>query len=246
MTRDGGQTWANVTKNIPDLPPWGTVTKIEPSRYAAGTAYISIDLHQVNDRNPYVYKTTDYGKTWKSIAADIPRSVFSYVHCITEDPVRKGLLYLGTENGVYVSFDDGDRWTALQMNLPHAPVSWITVQEHFNDLVLATYGRGFWILDDITPLQQIDDRVRASNVHLFAMRPAYRFLAKPVLPMNMGEESDPPSSVGENPPYGASINYYLRNVPAGEVLIKVADANGFVVRTLTAPNRQASTASGGT
>ena len=97
VTRDGGQTWANVTKNIPDLPPWGTVTKIEPSRYAAGRSYISIDLHQVNDRNPYVYKTTDYGKTWKPIAADIPRSVFSYAHCITEDPVRKGLLYLGTE-----------------------------------------------------------------------------------------------------------------------------------------------------
>ena len=145
LTRDNGKTWTNVTKNIPNLPPWGTVGNIEPSRYDAGTAYLTVDLHQVNNRDPFVYKTTDYGKTWRAITNGIPKSMLSYAHCIREDPVRRGLLYLGTENAIYVSFDDGDNWQSLQTNMPHAPVYWIAVQEHFNDLVIATYGRGFWI-----------------------------------------------------------------------------------------------------
>ena len=103
--------------------------------------------------------------------------MLSYAHCVREDPVRRGLLYLGTENGIYVSFDDGDDWQPLQMNLPHAPVYWITVQEHFNDLVIATYGRGFWILDDITPLRQLTPQVISADAHLFTPRPAYRFRA---------------------------------------------------------------------
>jgi len=232
VTRDGGGHWDNVTKAIPILPPWGNVTKIEPSRYDAGTAYITVDLHQVNDRNPYVFKTADYGKTWKLIVNGIPRSVFSYAHCIVEDPVRKGLLYLGTENSLYVSFDDGGYWQLLQSNLPHAPVTWLVVQEHFNDLVVATYGRGFWILDDITPLQQFDEKVRSTSTHLFTPRPAYRFLTRPVLPIYMGEEFDPPSALGHNPPYGASINYYLENVPTGDVQIEIAEPKGHTIRTL--------------
>jgi photosystem II stability/assembly factor-like uncharacterized protein len=232
VTRDGGTNWTNVTKNIPGLPPWGTVTNIEPSRHDAGTAYITVDLHQVNDRTPYVYKTADYGATWKSLGATIPRSVFSYAKCVREDPVRRGLLYLGTENGLYVSFDDGGQWMPLQSTLPHAPVSWVTVQEHFNDLVVATYGRGIWILDDITPLQQLDDKVRSAKVHLFAPRAAYRFLTRPVLPMYMGEENDPPSTVGHNPPYGASINYYLDPAWSGRVSIEIRDPDGRLIRTL--------------
>jgi len=141
LTRDGGKTWANVTANIPNLSPWGTVSNIEPSRYNAGTAYISVDFHQVNNRNPFIYKTTDYGKTWKLITKGIPHSMLSYVHCVREDPVRQGLLYAGTENALYVSFDDGENWQPLQTTLPHAPVYWLTIQEHFNDLVIATYGR---------------------------------------------------------------------------------------------------------
>jgi photosystem II stability/assembly factor-like uncharacterized protein len=232
VTRDGGKTWTNVTKNIPNLPPWGTVTNIEPSRHDAGAAYITVDLHQVNDRNPYVYRTADYGKTWTSLGATIPRSVFSYTKIIREDPVRKGLLYLGTENTLYVSFDDGEKWMPLHASLPHAPVSWITVQDHFNDLVISTYGRGIWILDDLGPLQQLDDKVRASAAHLFTPRAAYRFLPRPVLPMYMGEENDPPSMVGENPPYGASINYYLASAPSGNVSIDITDGDGRPVRTL--------------
>ena len=150
LTRDNGKTWTNVTKNLPDLPPWGSVRSIAPSRYDAGTAYLTVDFHQVNNRDPFVYRTTDYGATWKLIVNGIPKSMLSYAKVIYEDPVRRGMLYLGTENAIYVSFDDGDTWQPLQNDLPHAPVSGIVVQEHFNDLVISTYGRGFWIMDDIT------------------------------------------------------------------------------------------------
>ena len=154
LTRDGGKSWTNVTANIPGMPAWMTVSNIEPSRYADGTAYITVDGHQVNNRDPWVYRTTDFGKTWTLIVKGIPKSPLSYAHVIREDPVRKGLLYLGTENALYVSFDDGGEWQPLQNDLPHAPVYWLTVQPHFHDLVVATYGRGFYILDDLTPLEQ--------------------------------------------------------------------------------------------
>ncbi len=231
VTRDDGRSWTNVTAAIPDLPPWGTVTKIEPSRFDAGTAYVTIDLHQTNDRNPYVYRTTDYGKTWTSIAG-IPHGLFSYAHCIVEDPLRKGLLFLGTENALYMSFDAGDHWAPLQLNLPHAPVDWLAIQPEFHDLVVATYGRGFWILDDITPLEQLTDTVRGSAAYLFELRPAYRFLTRPVLPIYMGEENDPPSAVGENPPYGAALDYYLDSAPASDVQVEIADSTGAKIRTI--------------
>ena len=143
VTRNGGADWTNVTGNIPGIPEWGTISNIEPSRFEAGRAYISVDVHQMNDRDPYAYKTTDYGLSWELITSGIPKSVVSYVHVIREDPERQGLLYLGTENALYVSFDDGGTWTRLQNNLPPAPVYWLTIQEHFSDLVVGTYGRGF-------------------------------------------------------------------------------------------------------
>src|SRR3989441_2733679 len=135
MTRDGGKTWTNVSKNLNTLPLWGWVGSIEPSHHDAATAYLTVDFHHANNRDPYVYKTNDYGKTWKAITNGIPHSMLSWAHCVREDPVRRGLLYLGTENGLYVSFDDGENWRSIQNNLPHAPVYWIVVQEHFNDLV---------------------------------------------------------------------------------------------------------------
>jgi photosystem II stability/assembly factor-like uncharacterized protein len=234
VTRDGGKHWTNVTKSLPNVPPWGTVSNIEPSRYSPGSAYLTIDLHQMNDRNPYVFKTSDYGSTWQLITAGIPHDMFGYAHCVREDPFKKGLLYLGTENGIYVSFDDGGRWSPLQMNLPHAPVTWITVQERFHDLVLATYGRGFWILDDISPLEQVTDQVPSSNQYLFDVRPAYRFLmlGESRLPIYMGEEKDPPTNVGHNPPYGASINYFLRSAPSGDVDIQILDKDNRLIRSL--------------
>ena len=232
VTRDGGENWTNVTRNIPDLPEWGTVSNIEPSRFDAGTCYITVDFHQVNNRNPYVYKTSDYGASWKSISSDIPKSVFSYAHCVREDPVRKGLLYLGTENALYVSFNDGENWIPLQSNMPHAPVHWLVVQEHFNDLVVATYGRGFWIMDDITPLQQLTPEVFQADAHLFEPRPAYRFRFRST-PMDSMREP----SVGQNPPYGAQISYYLKERAKGKVKIEITDEAGDKVRSLNGTNK---------
>jgi photosystem II stability/assembly factor-like uncharacterized protein len=230
LTRDNGKTWTNLTKALPNLPPWGTVTAIEPSRFDAGTAYVSVDLHQVNNREPFIYKTTDYGKTWRAITNGIPKSMLSYVHCIKEDPIRRGLLYAGTENAIYISFDDGENWQPLQTNMPHAPVYWITVQEHYNDLVVATYGRGFWIMDDVTPLQQLTSQVAGTDAHLFPPRPTYRLRE---ITQDASSPNDP--TIGQNPPYGASINYYLRTVPAGEVTVSILEGQNQVIRTLDAP-----------
>ena len=232
VTRDAGQDWSNVTGNIPDLPPSGTVSNIEPSRHAVGTAYITVDFHQVNNTDPYVYKTTDYGRSWRSISSDIPRSVFSYAHVVREDPVRPGLLYLGTENSLYMSPNDGQTWVSLQGNLPHAPVHWLTIQDHFNDLVVATYGRGFWILDDITPLQQLTDAVLESEAHLFEPREAYRFRnkARPV-----SQPGDP--GAGDNPRYGASIHYFLGDDADGAVRMRILDSDGALVRSLSTRGR---------
>ncbi len=217
ITRDGGENWINVTKNIPNLPPWGTVSNIEPSRYEAGTAYLTVDFHQMNNRDPFVYKTSNYGKTWKLISATVPKSVFSYCHWIHEDPVRKGLLYLGTENVIYASFNDGASWMPLQNNLPYAPVHHMVVQEQFNDLVVGTYGRGFWIMDDITPLQQLTEEVIASEVHLFNPRPAYRL-----------HEITGGPRVNRR----AYINYYLKKGSSKAVEVTVLDESGEVVKTL--------------
>jgi hypothetical protein len=228
ITRDAGKNWTNVAGNIPRLPPWGTVSSIEPSRYDAASAYITVDFHQVNNRDPFVYKTADYGRTWKAITNGIPHTMLSYAHCIQQDPVRQGLLYLGTEGGLYVSFDDGGNWQPLQSGLPHAPVYWMVIQEQFNDLVISTYGRGFWILDDLTPLQQWTKSVMDSNAHLFAPRVTYRF-RNATVPFSTFE--DP--TAGQNPPYGALISYYLKSPPSGDVKIRIEDAKGQTVRTLT-------------
>ncbi|PYU50638.1 MAG: sialidase [Acidobacteria bacterium] len=229
ITRDGGKSWSDVTKNIPNLPEWGTVSNIEASRYDAGTAYITVDFHQMDNRDPFAYVTRDYGRVWTAITKGSPHSMLSYAHCIREDPVRKGLLYLGTENGLYVSFDDGKNWQPLQNSLPHAPVYWIAVQERFHDLALATYGRGFWILDDLTPLQQLTAEVLASNAHLFAPRAAYRFrpVAQPAAVFY-----DP--AAGHNPPFGAVLNFYLK-ANLGEkdrARLTISDASGKVVREI--------------
>ena len=229
VTRDGGQNWTNVTSNIPDLPEWGTVSNVEPSRFDAATAYITVDFHQLGNTEPYVYKTEDYGESWTSLSDGVPRSVFSYAHVVREDPTRPGMLYLGTENSIYVSFDDGGAWTLLQGDLPHVPMYWLTVQNHFNDLVIGTYGRGFWILDDVTAIQQLDNDVLASGVHLFDPRPAYRFLPREGMNAQPG---DPVA--GENPDYGASINFYLGAAPEGPVSVTIETEAGDLVRRLGA------------
>ncbi|MCY4647816.1 MAG: hypothetical protein OXE73_13185 [Gammaproteobacteria bacterium] len=177
VTRDGGGTWNNVTNNIPDLPPDGVVRGIHASAHEAGKAYFAIEHHQQGNFEPHVYRTDDYGESFTKIVEGIADSPLSYTRDIHEDPVRPGLLYLGTENILYVSFDNGDNWQPLMNNMPVSPMYGIEVQKHFNDLVVGTYGRGFWILDDITPLQQLSAEVAVSEAHLFAPRDAYRFRA---------------------------------------------------------------------
>jgi photosystem II stability/assembly factor-like uncharacterized protein len=235
LTRDGGKTWTDLSSNVSGLLDWGTISSIEPSRFDRGVAYITVDGHQVNNRDPWIYKTKDYGKTWTLIVTGIPRSQLSYAHVVREDPVRTGLLYAGTENGLYVSFNDGALWQELQNNLPHAPVYGLTVQERFNDLVIATYGRGFWILDDITPLRTLGVDVAAKEVFLFAPRSAYRWRG---VERSFAPDDDP--VVGVNPPYGASLNYWLKGETKGSVLtdsvmIEILDAAGIKVRTLRGP-----------
>jgi photosystem II stability/assembly factor-like uncharacterized protein len=230
LTRDAGKTWTNVTKNIPNLPAWGSVRSIAPSRYAAGSAYITVDFHQVNNRDPFIYKTSDYGRTWKSITNGIPKSMLSYAKVIYEDPKRRGMLYVGTENAIYVSFDDGELWQPLQNDLPHAPVSGIVVQEHFDDLVISTYGRGFWIMDDIGALRELTPNVLAKDAHLFTVRPAYRF--RPITAPSTTYD-DP--TTGQNPEYGASINYYLKAAATAAPKVTILDDKGTVVRTLNGP-----------
>jgi photosystem II stability/assembly factor-like uncharacterized protein len=226
VTRDGGQNWTNVTENISGMPALMTVSNIDPSRYDAGTCYIAVDGHQVNNRDPWIYKTTDYGQTWKLLSDGIPKSVLSYTHCVREDPKRKGLLYAGTENALYISFNDGADWVPFNNNMPHAPVHWMVVQEHFNDLVVATYGRGFWIMDDVTPLQQLNDDVLAADVHLFDPRPAYRFRTQTRI-----QDYPNDQCTGQSPRYGASINYRLSSPPEGDVQIAIEDSTGKTIRT---------------
>ena len=227
LTRDGGATWTNVTGNITGVPAWGTVANIEPSRYAAGTAYISIDLHQMGDFDPYVYKTADYGKSWKLISETVPKSVHSFAHVVREDPKRQGMLYLGVDNGIYVSTDDGAHWMRLRLNLPPAPVYWLEVQERFDDLVVATYGRGYYILDNLAPLREFDLEAQGHEAHLFSLRPAYRFQEKQSI------KTDGPSlNAGRNPAYGADINYFLKDSTDLEVEIQILTPGGELVRSL--------------
>jgi photosystem II stability/assembly factor-like uncharacterized protein len=228
VSRDDGAHWTDVTANFPEWPANGVVRGIDASKWDAGKAYLVVEAHLEGDFEPYAYKTTDYGAHWTKITAGLPDHILSFTRDIEEDPVRPGLLYLGTENHVYVSFDDGANWQALVNNLPPAPMYGLVVQEHFNDLAIATYGRGFWILDDVTPLQQLTAEVRTSTAHLFEPRAAYRF-------QQVTDPFEAPNdwTNGDNPPYGAALNYWLGAEAAGQdASVSISDASGTVVRTL--------------
>ena len=235
VTRDGGETWTNVTAGLRGLPPRGTVSNVEPSRHAPGRAYLTIDRHQEGDTDTYVYRTDDYGATWTRLGSDLPRSVFGYAHCVREDPVTAELLFLGTENALWTSFDAGKSWTSLQSNLPPAPVYWLTVQERFADLVVATYGRGFWILDDVTPLRQIATAPDGENgPRLFPPRDAWRFRRRAEQWSEVGSPA-----AGTNPGYGAILSYHLPKKVEGALTLVVRDATGVEVRRLTELDNEA-------
>lgn len=218
ITRDGGKNWSNVTPK--GLPEWSRISQVEASPHDAGTAYVAADRHQSDDLRPYIYKTSDYGKTWTTLVKGIPENAF--VRTVREDPKRRGLLYAGTETGIYVSFDDGANWRPLKLNLPTTPVHDLIIKD--NDMVVATHGRAFWILDDVSPLRQYKDEIAKQDFHLYDPNTAVRYQA------GFGEGAPKPIVVGLNPPTGALIYYYVKDKPKGETTIEILDSNGTVVR----------------
>jgi hypothetical protein len=226
LTRDGGKTWTNVTP--PGLSAWSKISLIEVSHFNSGEAYAAIDRHRLDDQRPYLFRTRNYGKTWTSITTGITDNAF--VRCIREDPKRQGLLYAGTELGVDVSFDDGANWQSLQLNLPVASIRDLVI--HGDDLVAATHGRSFWILDDIAPLRGLSAH-SDNSAQLYRPVIAYRtkhdlFLETPIPP----EEPQ-----ARNPPEGAYIDYYLPEASTGEVTLDILDANGQLVRHYSSSDR---------
>ena len=219
ITRDTGKTWADITPK--DLTAWSKVTQISASHFDEQTAYASVSRFRIDDMHPYLYRTHDGGKSWKLITTGLPD--FGPVDTVREDPVRKGLLFAGTENAVWVSFDDGDHWQSLQLNLPHTSMRdlWI----HDTDLIVATHGRAFWILDDIAPLREL---ASMNAVHLFAPTPAYRVQRD----TNTDTPLPPDEPVAANPPDGAILDYYLP-AAASSVSLEILDAQGKLIRRFT-------------
>jgi photosystem II stability/assembly factor-like uncharacterized protein len=220
VTPDDGKTWQNVTPR--ELTSWSKVVMIEASHFDANAAYAAVDRHRLEDNEPYLYRTRDSGKTWTKITSGLPRGV--YLQTIREDPKRRGLLVAGTELGVFVSFDDGDTWQSLQLNLP--PCSMRDLAFHDNDLIVATHGRGFWILDDVSALRQITSEVAGSNVHLF--KPADAIVLPPATDDGTPTQKD--EAMAENPPIGAIVDYYLKSAASGPVTIDILNGSGGVVR----------------
>ncbi len=218
LTRDGGAKWDDVTPAA--VPPWSTISLLEASPHDAATAYAAVDRHRLDDRKAYIYVTHDYGKTWKSAASGIPEG--SYVHAVREDTVRKGLLFAGTETGIFTSSDDGAHWRSLQGNLPQTPVHDLAIKG--NDLVVATHGRSFWILDDISPLRQMNSETDAAPVHLFAPATGWRDGTGGTLPARFKV------LVGENNPTGMLLYYSLKEAPKDEITLDILDSSGKTLR----------------
>jgi len=220
ITHDGGKNWNNITP--PELTPWSKVTQIEASHFDDQSAYASVSRFRIDDLRPYIYRTHDGGKSWKLISAGLPND--APADTVREDPVRKGLLFAGTETSVWISFDDGDHWQSLQQNLPHTSMRdlWI----HDNDLIVATHGRSFWILDDITPLRQLADSVAKADAYLFKPATAYRVRRStyPDTPI------PPDEPMGENPPDGAVIDYFLKQPASAAITLEILDPQGKLVR----------------
>jgi photosystem II stability/assembly factor-like uncharacterized protein len=227
QTRDGGKKWNDITPK--ELTPWSKVTQISASHFDDDSAYVSASRFRINDQQPYIYRTHDGGKSWKLITNGLP--AIGPVDTVREDPVRKGLLFAGTENSVLISFDDGDHWQSLQLNLPHTSMRdlWL----HENDLIVATHGRSFWILDDIAPLRELADSLAAAEAHLFTPAPAYR--------MQRDTYTDTPLPPDEpmaaNPPDGAIIDYYLPNSSSAVVTLEILDAHGQLVRKYSSTDK---------
>jgi len=220
MTPDGGKTWRKVTP--PELTPWSKIVMMQASHFDANEAYAAVDRHRLENNEPYIYRTRDSGKTWQRITNGLPAGV--YMQTVKDDPKRKGLLFAGTELGVYVSFNDGDSWQSLQLNLP--PTSMRDLAIHDHDLIVATHGRGFWVLDDITPLRQMTEHVAQEDVHLFRPADAIRMHAG----ADYGSPMPRDEALAENPPVGAMIDYYLKSAASGPLVLEILDSKSQVVR----------------
>ena len=223
VTTDGGKNWQDVTPL--QMEAWSWINTVEPSPHDAGSAYLAVHRYHLDDYRPYIYKTKDYGKTWKLVGNGIADDGF--VRSVREDPKRKGLLYAGTETGVYVSFDDGENWQSLQLNLPVVPVTDLAVKE--DDLVAATQGRAFWILDDLTPLHQLTPEVASSAAFLFGPRETYRMRSRRFFFRD--------ANVGQNPPGGVIVDYLLGD-PSGDVTLEFLDGSGNTVKTVKSPEEK--------
>lgn len=229
LTRDGGRSWTNVIRNVPGLAPNAWIATVEASPSDPAVAYFAASHHQDNDYAPYFFKTTDYGRTWKKITAGLPAR--GWAHVIREDPRDRNLLYAGTENGIYASWNGGERWVSIRDEMPAVPVRDLQVHARDNDLIVATHGRGMYILDDLTPLQRLADAT-ATDVFLFDVRPATRWVVA-------GRDGDlgQRAWTGRNPPNGAIISYYLRSPAKDAVTLTIADAGGRLIRELRNPPR---------
>jgi len=223
VTQDGGTTWENVTPG--DLPEWSMVSIIDASPHDRGTAYAACTRYKSDNFKPYLFRTTDFGKSWKKIVKGIPDNEFT--HVIREDPNRRGLLYAGTERGVYVSFDAGEQWQPLQLNLPVVPIHDLAVHPREKDLVAATHGRAFWILDDLTPLYQLSDSVASAGLYLFQPRETYR--------MDGFAYDEPGLAMGKNPPGGVVVQYYLKDTLSNNDTLRLdfTDKQGTLIKSFT-------------
>ena len=227
LTNDDGKTWQNVTP--PAVTSWSKVVMIEASHYDVNEAYAAVERHQLGDYEPHIYRTLDAGKTWTEITKGLPPGV--YVQTVKEDPSAHGLLFTGTERTVFVSFDDGDNWQSLKLNLP--PASMRDIEIHGDDLIVATHGRGFWIIDNMTPLRQLSEITAETNGFLF--RPAEALLLAPAGDNGTPMPLDEPLT--ENPPFGAMIDYYLKSSATGPVKIEILDPAGAVIRTYSSDDK---------
>src|ERR1700693_531137 len=227
VTRDSGKNWTNITPA--EIIPWSKVTQMTASHYDEQSAYASVSRFRIDDLHPYIYRTHDGGKTWQLIIKGLPDN--APVDTVREDPVRKGLLFAGTENSVWVSFDDGDHWQSLQLNLPHTSMRdlWI----HDDDLIVGTHGRSFWILDDIAPLREVAASFSDADAHLFTPAPAYRVQRD----TNTDTPLPPDEPAAANPPDGAIIDYYLSHTASAPITLEILDARGKLVRKFSSADK---------
>ncbi len=237
LTRDGGKTWNNVTPK--GMPDWIQINSIDASSFEEGTAYVAATMYKSDDFKPYLYRTSDFGKTWIKITKGIPETTFTRV--IREDPAKRGLLYAGTETGMYISFDDGANWQSLQLNLPVVPISDLVIQKRERNLVAATQGRAFWILDDLAVLHQLADAIKAKDTYLFKPATTYRT-------QGGGFRLPATATVGANPANGTVIYYYLKDKPTSQISLELVDSSGKSIKKFTsrAPEKQINANPGGT